>query len=188
MDNNAILEMLIEQKELIKSLDKKISTPNTSSQQVDVERVAHLASQMQTSITKIDGVVEHARQPIVKQHKLTIDIVSKSIIFIFIGMVVIISALSSGLYLAQQPNYDRIDNDLKYRYIKMKGSASPKQIAELEDIFELNRDKTKIRQMLKDVKLYEETIHKRSIAQEQKNLRQLELDQLTTESESIKNR
>ncbi len=186
MNSNAILEMLIEQKELIKSLDKKISTSNTSSQQVDVERVEHLASQMQTSITKIDGVVEHARQPIVKQHKLTIDIVSKSIIFIFIGMVVIISALSSGLYLAQQPNYDRIDNDLKYRYIKMKGSASPKQIEELEDIFELNRDKTKIRQMLKDVKWYEEIIHKRAIAQEQARLKELELKLLHEESKVLR--
>ncbi len=53
--------------------------------------------------------------------------------------------LSSALYFATLPNYDRIDNDLKYRYIKMKGEATPKRIAELEEIFEQNRDNAKIR-------------------------------------------
>lgn len=57
--------------------------------------------------------------------------------------------LSSALYLATRPNYDRIDNDLKYRYIKMKGEALPERIAELEELFELNRDNTKIHQMKK---------------------------------------
>ena len=46
-----------------------------------------------------------------------------------------------------QPNQDRIDNDLKYRYIKMKGDASAEQIATLEEIFELNRNTEAIEQM-----------------------------------------
>lgn len=51
--------------------------------------------------------------------------------------------LSSALYFATRPNHDRIDNDLKYRYIKMKGDATPDRIAELEELFELNRDNAK---------------------------------------------
>ena len=100
-------------------------------------------------------------------------------------MVVIISALSTGLYIAQQPNYDRIDNDLKYRYIKMKGEATPKQIAELETIFESNRDNTKIKQMHKDVEQYEEIVRKRAIAIEQARLKQLEANQLSEKVEKM---
>ncbi len=48
---------------------------------------------------------------------------------------------------SEKPNQDRIDNDLKYRYIKMKGDASAEQIATLEDIFELNRNTEAIEQM-----------------------------------------
>ena len=55
----------------------------------------------------------------------------------------------------------RIDNDLKYRYIKMKGEATPDRIAELEEIFELNRDNTKIRRMKNDVEEYERTIQRK---------------------------
>ena len=75
-------------------------------------------------------------------------------------MLMLISILGTSLYLAKQPNYDQRDNDLKYRYIKMKGEASPTVINELENIFELNRDNAKIRQMRKDVERYEEIIRK----------------------------
>ncbi len=60
-----------------------------------------------------------------------------------IGMMSTIVLLSTMLYWTAKPNYDRIDNDLKYRYIKMKGEAQPDRIAELEEIFELHRDNAK---------------------------------------------
>ena len=60
--------------------------------------------------------------------------------------------LSPALYFATRPNHDRIDNDLKYRYIKMNGEATPDRIAELEELFELNRDNAKIRQKKKTLK------------------------------------
>ena len=191
MEDNAILEMLIEQKELIKSLDKKIATQQTPtqqniSQQVDIEKVEYLTDQIQTSITKIDDVIKQIHQPIIKQHKFTVDIISRGTVFIFIGMLVIISALSAGLYIAQQPNYDRIDNDLKYRYIKMKGSATPARIIELEDLFESNRDNTKIRQMHEDVEQYENTVYKRAIAIEQARLKQQESSRLNKKATELK--
>ena len=43
------------------------------------------------------------------------------------------AAFGSALYFARQQDYDHIDNDLKYRYIKMKGKASIEQIEELEE-------------------------------------------------------
>ena len=180
MENNAILEMLIEQKELIKSLDKK------TNHQLNIEKVEQLTNQIQTSITKIDDAIEQTHQPVVKQHKFTVDIISRGTVFIFIGMVIIISALSAGLYIAQQPNYNRIDNDLKYRYIKMKGEATPKQISELETIFELNRDNAKIRQMHKNVGQYEETIKRQLALEEQARLKQIEIKSLNHEANSLK--
>ena len=78
--------------------------------------------------------------------------------------------LSSALYFATRPNRDRIDNDLKYRYIKMKGEATPDRIAELEELFELHRDAAKIREMKKDVEAFEKVVKQKAMHDEQVRL------------------
>lgn len=122
--------------------------------------------------------MEEDRKPVVSQRKIIIDIVAKQVVFLFIGMLIIIAALSSWIYLATRPNYDRDDNDLKYRYIKMKGEATPECISELENIFEINRDNSKIRQMNKSVKNYERTVQAKATLNEQTRLKQQEADKI----------
>lgn len=85
-----------------------------------------------------------------------------------------------------QPNQDRIDNDLKYRYIKMKGDASAEQIATLEDIFELNRDNQKIEQMREDVETYEEAVRKQAALAEQARLKEQAAKEQESKARSIK--
>ena len=97
-----------------------------------------------------------------------------------------IVVLAVALYFVRQPNYERIDNDLKYRYIKMKGEASPKLIENLENIFELNRDNNKIRQMRKDVKAYEEAVRKRAALAEQARLKEQAAKEQENQATSIK--
>lgn len=89
--------------------------------------------------------------------------------------------------LTAKPNYHRIDNDLKYRYIKMKGEATPDRIAELEEIFELNRDNAKIRQMKRDVEEYERTVRQKVILEEQARLREREANRLNENASRLKN-
>ena len=88
--------------------------------------------------------------------------------------IVIETALILGLFtwniVLEKPNQDRIDNDLKYRYIKMKGDASAEHIAILEDIFELNRNTEAIEQMREDVETYEEAVRKQAALAEQARL------------------
>ncbi len=101
----------------------------------------------------------------------------------------LISAAESdpgALYFAKHPDYDLIDNDLKYRYIKMKGGASPKQISELEDIFELYRDKAKIKQMREDVEAYEDAVQKQAALAEQARVKEQAAKELDNKAKSIK--
>lgn len=79
---------------------------------------------------------------------------------ILTGIVLLTALLGSALYFERRQNYDRIDNDLKYRYIRMKGEVSPESIAGLENLFELNRNNGKINRMRKDVKTYEEAVRR----------------------------
>lgn len=133
--------------------------------QIDLAKVDALTVMMQSGIdqaaentAQLKEVIEEVRKSVIRERRITIDIVAKETVFLFIGMVVIIAGLSAWLYIATRPNYDRIDNDLKYRYIKMKGEATPERISELEDLFEINRNNTKIRQLRKDVEDYERTV------------------------------
>ena len=104
--------------------------------------------------------------------------------------IVIETALILGLFtwiiISEKPNQREEDNDLKYRYIKMKGDASSEQIATLEDIFELNRDNQKNEQMREDVETYEEAVRKQAALAEQARLKEQAAKEQESKAKSIK--
>ena len=106
--------------------------------------------------------------------------------------IVIETALIMGLFtwiiISEKPNQDRIDNDLKYRYIKMKGDASAEQIATLEDIFELNRNTEAIEQMREDVETYEKAVRKQAALAEESRLKEQAAKEQESKAKSIKNK
>lgn len=168
---------------------------NKKQPQTDLAKVETLTVMMQSGIdqaadntAQLKEVIDEVRKPVIRERRITIDIVAKETVFLFIGMVVIIAGLSGWLYIATRPNYDRIDNDLKYRYIKMKGEATPQRISELEDFFEINRDNAKIRQLRKDVEDYERAIKEKAALDEQNRLRQQEAEKLNHKANSIKDK
>lgn len=109
-----------------------------------------------------------------------------------IWTIVIETALILGLFtwniVLEKPNQDRIDNALKYRYIKMKGDASAEQIATLEEIFELNRNNEAIEQMREDVETYEEAVRKQAALAEQARLKEQAAKEQENKAKSIKNK
>ncbi|WP_305083669.1 hypothetical protein [uncultured Alistipes sp.] len=126
--------------------------------------------------------------PRIVQHRISLAIESKGVFWTMTGMMSAIVLLCTMLYWTAKPNYDRIDNDLKYRYIKMKGEALPDRIAELEEIFELNRDNAKIREMKKDVEEYERTIRRKVQLEEQARLKEREANRLNENASRLKNK
>ena len=119
-----------------------------------------------------------------KHHRISID--EPHTLITFVVMAAIIVVLAVALYMAKRPDYDRIGNDLKYRYIKMKGDASAELIATLEDIFELNRDNQKIEQMREDVETYEEAVRKQAALAEQARLKEQAAKEQESKAKSIK--
>ena len=111
--------------------------------------------------------------------------------FVFWTIVIetmLILGLFTWIIISEKPNQGRIDNDLKYRYIKMKGDASAEQTATLEDIFELNRDTQKIEQMREDVETYEEAVRKQAALAEQARLKEQAAKEQESKAKSIKNK
>ncbi len=141
---------------------------------------------LQTSVDAIE--IPEELPPRIMQHRISLAIESKGVFWTMMGMMSAIVLLCTMLYWTAKPNYDRIDNDLKYRYIKMKGEAQPDRIAELEEIFELHRDNAKIRQMKNDVQEYERTIQRKVQLEEQARLKEREAERLHENASRLKNK
>lgn len=94
--------------------------------------------------------------------------------------------MAIAVWNAYRPNVQHDDNDLKYRYMKMKGDASPAMMAELEDLFTLNRDAARIEAMRADVVEYEETILRQAVLAEQARLKAQEAEMLDAKAKQIR--
>lgn len=142
------------------------------------DEVKSLVQKLKTTIE--DGVHNF------KHHRISFETP-----FVF-WTIVIETAMIFGLFtwiiISEKPNQREEDNDLKYRYIKMKGDASAEQIATLEDIFELNRDNQKIEQMRDDVETYEEAVRKQAALAEQARLKEQAAKEQESKAKSIKDR
>ena len=54
------------------------------------------------------------------------------------------------------------DNDLKYRYIQMTGNATADDLATMDTLFHFNRNSKKIRELRKQVEVFEENVKQRA--------------------------
>ncbi len=141
---------------------------------------------LQASVDAIEIPVE--LPPRITQYRVIFSSESPFALYLVLFLFISCMILSLALYFVTRPNYNRIDNDLKYRYIKMKGEATPERIAELEEIFELHRDNAKIQQMKKDVEEYERTVKRKIILEEQARLKVLEANRLNENASRLRDK
>ena len=200
---------------MVKTIKTELSTTTNTDLLQRVEQIVRAEQeQHRTIITQLAGRLENIEQNNIKtqadvdnlqtavesieipaelpsrivQHRISLAIESKGVFWAMIGMMTTIVLLCTMLYWTAKPNYDRIDNDLKYRYLKMKGEATPERITELEELFELNRDNTKIREMKRDVEEYERTIQRKVQLEEQARLKEQEANRLNENASRLKNK
>ncbi|WP_301666611.1 hypothetical protein [uncultured Alistipes sp.] len=213
-DNMMSYEMYEDFKEtMVKTIKTELSAKNNQPADTDLpqlihsehkhsrEAIAQLAGRLESieqsniktkaGIDRLQASVEGIEIPAelpprIVQHKISLAIESKGVFWTMIGMMTAIVLLCTMLYWTAKPNYDRIDNDLKYRYIKMKGEAQPDRIAELEEIFELHRDNAKIRQIKRDVEEYERTIQRKVQLEEQARLKEWEAEKLDNKAAKLR--
>jgi hypothetical protein len=101
---------------------------------------------------------------------------------------VTIVILSVVLYFSTRTDNEQADNDLKYRYVKMKGEATPEQLVELENIFGPNQDNRLIRQIREDVETYEEAVQRQAALTEQARMKEQAARELDSKAKSIKDK
>lgn len=118
-------------------------------------------------------------------HHFSLSIESPYTLWSFFVIIVI---LSVTLYFSVRTDNVQADNDLKYRYVKMKGEATPEQLVELENLFGPNRDNERIEQMREDVETYEEAVQRQATLIEQARLKEQAARKLDSKAKSIKDK
>ena len=121
-------------------------------------------------------------------HHFRLSLESPYILGSFSVMFAAVVALSVALYFSARTDNEHADNDLKYRYVKMKGEATPEQLVELENLFGPNRDNERIGQMREDVEAYEEAVRRKATLTEQARLKEQAARELDSKAKSIKDK
>ena len=121
-------------------------------------------------------------------HHFSLSIKSPYIFGSFSVMFAAIVALSVALCFSARTDNEQADNDLKYRYVKMKGETTPEQLVELENIFGPNRDNERIRLIREDVEAYEEAVQRQAALTEQARMKEQAARELDSKAKSIKDK
>lgn len=75
------------------------------------------------------------------------------------------------------------DNDLKYRYIQMIGHATQEEMVTLDTVFYFNRNNKKIKELRKEVEIFEENVKQRARIIEQEERLKREREELNMKIE-----
>lgn len=206
---NRVHEGLVAVKDDTEKLLKRNSMPDKfmetlsilkSEQQQNYERQSEFLEQFANTeadtIRKISekmeslsvSVRERISKPDKIRHFFIFEFASKFSWIWFMLNLFVFGTFGAAHYYTARPDYKHDDNDLKYRYIKMKGEASSKQIGELENLFGLNRDNAKIKQMREDVEAYEDAVQKRAALPEQARLKKQAVKELDNKAKTIKDK
>ncbi|WP_289226814.1 hypothetical protein [uncultured Bacteroides sp.] len=151
----------------------------------EVETLRQLSEKMESLSTSVRKRID---DPDIVCHRHSISIDTPYVFWTLIILVAYSIVASVAFYIEKRPDNDRMDNDLKYRYIKMKGEATPNEISELENIFELNRDNARIEIVREDVEAYEDAVRKQAALAEQARLKEQAAKELENKATSIKDK
>lgn len=144
-----------------------------------------------TLIEQVGKAVEAAAKPEnlplqEHRHTYTLDIkFSKTALVIFV-MAVIIVLLIGFIYRVSVSNQQLAENDLKYRYVKMRGEIKEKELTELEMVFR-DEQHTAIRDTVRNqVERYEEAVRWRAEQLERATIKERKAKKLLDEVKKLR--
>jgi hypothetical protein len=97
-----------------------------------------------------------------KEHIFSVDFQNSKAAITIISMALLILLSLGGNIWQLNGNSQLKDNDLKYRYIKMLGETTQKNIFQLETIFTYDRNRDSISMIRKKIEDYERLVKKQA--------------------------
>ena len=153
--------------------------------------INHETQQTHTLIEQVGQAVEALKRPDTlpvqeHRHTYTLDISSSKTFLTMFVMLGCIFLQGAFIYRISENNRLLAANDLKYRYVKMRGEIKEKELMELETIF---RDKqhTAMRDTVRNqVERYEEAVRRRAEQLEQASIKERKAYKLLQDAEHLR--
>ncbi|MEA5081437.1 MAG: hypothetical protein VB024_07455 [Dysgonamonadaceae bacterium] len=118
-------------------------------------------------------------EAVIRKEKKRLDFSPTSIntMLIVLGFMAIILALTLWVASLKSENEMYSDNDLKYRYFQMIGHATKEEMTTLDTVFYFHRNNKKIRELRKQVEIFEDNVKQRAkiIEQEERLKKEKEM-------------
>lgn len=179
MDSSAVYGMF---EEIKSKLDKRQEPTVPVTQTVEIGNIVELKE----VAARLEKAVETASEPQEQIHRHRIDLMSNKVLIVLAAVMV---ALIVSLWIVRNQR-DTIkqfrDNDLKYRYIQMKGQAAPADILMLREVFDYNHNTDSIRSIRQRVERYERLVQQQAESEARVRLNAEEADRLQSQIESVK--
>ena len=147
--------------------------------------------QTHTLIEQVGQAVEALKRPNAlpvqeHRHTYTLDIKSSKTALVIFIMAVIIVLLIGFIYRVSVSNQQLAANDLKYRYVKMRGEIKEKELTELETVFR-DEQHTAIRDTVRNqVERYEEAVRWRAEQLERATIKERKAKKLLDEVKKLR--
>ena len=153
--------------------------------------INHENQQTHTLIEQVEQAVEALKRPgalPVQEHRhtYTLDIKSSKTFLTMFAMLGCIFLQIAVIYQIARSNQQLAANDLKYRYVKMRGEIKEKELMELETIFR-DEQHTAIRDTVRNqVEWYEEAVRRRAEQLEQASIKERKAYKLLQDAEHLR--
>jgi hypothetical protein len=183
MDTGKVYTMFEDVKALLTKLVAAQATPAPAPEPAPA-LAPEDGAKIETLTTKLDRIDEKLDRPL--KHHHTIDFMGN---WALIALVVAVGVLFVSLWInhnQRQTIGQFRDNDLKYRYIQMRGEATPNDILQLREVFEFNRNPDNIKLIRRQVERYEQLIQQQAENEARAKLNDEQAKQLKQEAETVK--
>lgn len=191
-DNDNILMMF---EEINQKLDKTHLQIEKIGKQPSTETIEIANNELIAEIRQVKTVIgvlnnEQSKrlnelETVLRKEKRRIDFSPTSIntMLIVLGFMVVILGLTLWTTSLKAEKELYSDNDLKYRYIQMIGHATQEDMSTMDTIFYFHRNNRKIKELRKQVEIFEEKVKQRARIIEQEEKLQREKDELNMKIE-----
>ena len=134
---------------------------------------------------KIAQLETVAKQPSIVKNQYTIDFKSSKTVIAVIFLSLGLFCSLFGNYNQYQENSRLTDNDLKYRFVKMKNGILPNEITRLENFFYYPDSAYVMSNIRKSVIDYEHRLQEQARKQEQKKQNEENIKRLDSEIQEL---
>lgn len=126
-----------------------------------------------------------SKQPSIVKNQYTIDFKSSKAVIAIILLSLGLFCSLFGNYNQYQENSRLTDNDLKYRFVKMKNGILPNEITRLENFFYYPDSASIVKNIRKSVINYEHRLQEQARKQEQKKQNEENIKRLDSEIQEL---